>query len=96
MGSRVTPMEYRITALEPDRRVVLEGKGSGVDATDDIRFGPTATGTRIEYVADIRLRGLLRLAAPFAGRAFASVARKARDGMQQTLDKMATTHEVEA
>jgi carbon monoxide dehydrogenase subunit G len=89
MGSRVTPMEYRITALDPGQRVLLEGKGSGVDATDDIRFTPTATGTRIDYMADIRLRGWLRLAAPFAGGAFAAIARNARAGMLKTLDEIA-------
>lgn len=89
MGSRVTPMEYRITHLEPGRRVVLQGKGSGVEATDDIRFSPIATGTRIDYSADIRLRGWLRLVAPFAGGAFAAIARNARAGMLKTLDEMA-------
>jgi carbon monoxide dehydrogenase subunit G len=82
-------MEYRITALEPGRRVVLEGKGQGVEATDEIRFTPIASGTRIDYSADIRLRGWLRLVAPFAGGAFATIARNARAGMQKTLDDMA-------
>jgi hypothetical protein len=90
MGSRVTPMEYRITTLEPGTRVVLEGTGQGVEATDDIRFTPTAGGTRIDYSADIRLRGWLRLVAPFAGGAFAAIARNARAGMQKSLDEMAT------
>ncbi len=89
MGSRVTPMEYRITTLEPGRRVVLEGMGSGVEATDDIRFDPSATGTRVTYMADIRLRGWLRLVAPFTGRAFAAIARNARAGMLKTLDELA-------
>jgi carbon monoxide dehydrogenase subunit G len=96
MGSRVTPMEYRITTLEPGRRVVLEGKGSGVVATDDIRFSPIATGTRIDYSADIRLRGWLRLVAPFAGGAFAAIARNARAGMLKTLDEMAQLARAEA
>jgi carbon monoxide dehydrogenase subunit G len=88
MGNRVLPMEYRITTLEHDARVVLEGSGSGVQAVDDIRFESTATGTRIDYLADIQLTGILRLVAPFAGRAFASIAGNARTGMQQTLDRL--------
>ncbi len=79
-------MEYRITTFEPSSRVVLVGSGSGVDAVDDIRFESTPDGTRIDYVAEIRLRGLLRLLSPFAGGAFARIARNARDGMQRTLD----------
>ena len=86
MGGRVAPMEYRITTFEPSRRVVLVGSGSGVDAVDDIRFEPTPEGTRIDYLAEIRLRGILRLLSPFAGGAFARIARNARDGMQRTLD----------
>jgi hypothetical protein len=68
---------------------VLKGTGSGVSAVDDIRFEATGMGTRIDYAADIRLQGFMRLAAPFAGRAFARIARDARDGMQRTLDQLA-------
>jgi len=86
MGGRVAPMEYRITAFEPGRRVVLAGSGSGVEAVDDIRFERLATGTRIDYVADIRLVGWRRILEPFAGRAFARIGADARDGMQRTLE----------
>ena len=90
MAGRVAPMEYVVTTWQPPHRVVLSGQGSGVVAVDDIRFQATPTGTRIDYTADIRLRGLLRLAAPFAGGAFARIARDARDGMQRALDRRAT------
>jgi dehydrogenase/reductase SDR family protein 12 len=89
IGGRIAPMDYRITVFEPGRRVVLEGTGSGVEATDEIRFERTATGTRIDYTADIRLRGPMRLLAPFASGAFARIARDARDGMQRALDQRA-------
>ncbi len=90
MAGRVAPMDYVVTTWQPPTRVVLTGAGSGVAAVDDIRFETTPTGTRIDYTADIRLRGLLRLAAPFAGGAFARIARDARDGMQRALDRRAT------
>jgi hypothetical protein len=89
MGGRVAPMEYRITVLEPNARVVLKGEGSNVEATDEISFSATPGGTRIDYRADIRLTGWLRLAAPFADGAFAKIAREAREGMRSTLDAMA-------
>ena len=89
MGGSIRPMEYRITAYERPRRVVLAGEGSGVRATDTITFEPDAEGTRIDYTADIRLRGLLRLVAPIAGGQFAKIGSQARDGMQRTLDQMA-------
>ena len=88
-GDGVASMEYVVTALEPLRRVVLAGEGSGVSAVDDIRFEATANGTRIDYMADIRLRGVRRLAAPFAGGAIAKIVRQGRDGMQRALDERA-------
>ncbi len=89
MGASIRPMEYQITAFERPRQVVLTGEGSGVRATDTITFEPDGPGTRIDYTADIRLRGLLRLAAPIAGGQFAKIASQARDGMKRTLDEIA-------
>ena len=89
MANRVVPMDYRVTDWEPPRRVVLAGTGSGVNAIDDIRFEELGGGTRIDYTADIRLTGLLRLAAPVAGGAFRRVARDARHGMQRALAERA-------
>jgi len=89
MRGDVAPMEYRITTYEPPRRVVLTGEGSNVSAVDEIRFEPGSTGTRIDYTADIRLTGWMRLVAPFAGGAFEKIARDALGGMQRALDERA-------
>jgi carbon monoxide dehydrogenase subunit G len=89
LGRRVAPMEYQISVFEPPTRVVLVGSGSGVSAVDEIRFERTDAGTRIDYFADIRLGGILRLIQPFLGRAFANLGRNAVDGMQRTLDATA-------
>lgn len=86
MRGRVVPMEYRITTFEPSRRVVLQGEGSNVSAVDDIRFEATPAGTRIEYTADIRLGGWMRLIEPLAGGAFRRIATDAVNGMQVALD----------
>ncbi len=44
-------------------QVVINGDSSSVAATDTIEFSdaPTAGHTRIDYTADIRLKGLLSL-----------------------------------
>ena len=89
LGGRVAPMEYEIAAFEPPSRVVLTGSGSGVSAVDEIRFERAGTGTRIDYTAEIRLGGLLRLIQPFLGGAFRNVAQKAADGMRRTLAERA-------
>jgi len=91
-GEGVATMEYVVTAYEPLRRVVLAGEGAGVAAVDDIRFEATPGGTRIDYMADIRLRGVRRLATPFAGGMIAKIVRQGRDGMQRALDERAAAH----
>jgi carbon monoxide dehydrogenase subunit G len=89
MRGRVVPMDYEVTTFDPPNLVVLEGTGSGVAATDEIRFTAHEGGTGIDYVADIRLVGRMRLLAPFAGGALARIGRDARDGMQRALDRRA-------
>jgi hypothetical protein len=82
-------MEYRITEFEPPSRVVLVGEGSGVWSRDEIIFTETGDGTRVDYVAEIRLSGILGLFQPLLGRAFASVGRNAVAGMKRQLDVLA-------
>src|SRR5688572_22334655 len=84
-------MEYRITELDPPHRVVLVGSGSGVEATDEIRFSATGDGTLVEYVADIRLTGLGRLAQPFLGGTFRRIAEGAAHGIRRTLAARASS-----
>ena len=89
MGGRFAPMEYQVSELEAMRRVVLTGSGSGVSAVDEIRFERSGTGTYIDYTADIRLGGLLRLVQPFLGGSFRKIAKDALEGMEKTLGEMA-------
>ena len=89
LGSRVAPMDYTISAFEPPTRVVLTGSGSGVSAVDEMRLEALASGTRLDYTADIRLGGLLRLVQPFLAGAFATIGRNAADGMRRTLEALA-------
>ncbi len=89
MGRRVVPMEYRVTEWQAPTRVVLVGEGSGVWTQDDITFTEAGTGTRVEYVADIRLSVLLGVIQPLLGRAFAGIGRGAVTGMKRELDRLA-------
>jgi dehydrogenase/reductase SDR family member 12 len=84
-GDSVVPMEYSIVAFEAPQRVVLEGSGSGVTATDEIRFERSAGGTIVDYTADIRLVGLRRIAEPFLGGTFKRIASDASEGIRRTL-----------
>jgi hypothetical protein len=89
MGSRVRPMEYRITEYQAPSRVVLVGVGSGIWTEDTITFTETAGGTRVDYVAEIRLSGILGLVQPLLGRAFSAIGKGAVAGMKRELDRLA-------
>jgi len=90
MGSREAPMEYRITSLEPGRRVVLAGEGANVRARDDITFAALpGGGTRVDYTADLELTGWMRILTPFLGGTFRKIGSDARQGMQRALDARA-------
>jgi len=88
-NGRRLPMTYEVTAYDPPRRVVLRGTGSTVNALDDIRLEATGDGTRILYTADLRLKGILRVAEPLLGSRFREVGRKAMAGMRAALEPSA-------
>jgi dehydrogenase/reductase SDR family protein 12 len=84
-NDRELPMSYVITEWEPNRRVVLEGSGSTVLATDEMVFEAIPTGTRLHYMADLRLRGALRVFEPFMRKRFERLADDAMAGLRRTL-----------
>jgi carbon monoxide dehydrogenase subunit G len=81
-GNR-SEMTYVTTEYVRPTRVVLEGDGPRLTARDTIGFEATGDGgTRILYEADLRLKGLAKLAAPALNGAFGEMGRKALAGMQ--------------
>jgi hypothetical protein len=88
MGGRTTPMSYRITEFDRPNRVVLVGEGEGVSSVDDIRFERSGTGTSVDYAADIRLGGVLRLIQPLLGSRFDRLGKDAADGMTRELGRL--------
>ena len=91
MGTRTTSMEYRITEYQAPSVVVLVGEGSGVWSQDRITFSEAPEGTRVDYVAEIKLSGLLGVIQPLLGRAFAGIAKGAVNGMKRELDALAAS-----
>jgi carbon monoxide dehydrogenase subunit G len=89
MMGRVAPMEYRIATFERPSRVVLHGEGSNVAAVDDIRFERDGDGTTVDYRADLRLTGWMRLLTPLAGGAFRKIGTNAAAGMRRALEQRA-------
>lgn len=80
---RESEMTYRTTQYERPRRVVFQGIGTRIAATDTIEFEPLDEGgTRITYVADLRLTGLAKVAEPFLGGEFDAMGKRALEGMR--------------
>lgn len=92
-GGSPLSMVYRITEWDPPRLVVLEGDGDRSSAVDRISFRPTPTGTSVEYQADIRLKGLFRLAQPFLGKLFRKIGEEAGAGLDGRLRELAASSE---
>jgi carbon monoxide dehydrogenase subunit G len=80
------PFTYTVTSFEQDRRIVLDGVGEKATSVDTIAFEPGSDGgARITYSADFKLKGALRVAEPFLGGTFRTLARKALDGLAAKL-----------
>ena len=83
---KTMPFTYTVTAFEENERIVLDGVGEKATSLDTIAFEPAADGgTRITYSADFKLKGALRVAEPFLGGTFKSLARKALAGLEAKL-----------
>lgn len=69
-NGRETELTYRLVSRTPSR-LTFVGENSTVTATDDIRVEPSETGgTTVTYHADLKFKGLVKLAAPFLRREF--------------------------
>lgn len=88
--SRRTPLRYEITELENDRRVVLEAPSSTFRSVDEIVFEPSGNGTRD---ADLRLRGLARVADPLLRLAFHRIGDAAAAGLREHLQRSPARHD---
>jgi carbon monoxide dehydrogenase subunit G len=84
-GGRV-PFRYAVTEFEDARRLVFRGEGAKARSVDEILFEPAGAGSRITYRAELTMKGLHRLAAPFFGPTFAGMGRKALAGLKTQLD----------
>jgi carbon monoxide dehydrogenase subunit G len=82
---RKTPLTYRVLEYEPPRAVTFLGENATVVSHDRITLETIATGTRVTYDADLKLKGLLRVADPLLGLAFNRVGDRALAGLREVL-----------
>lgn len=79
-------MVYGVTALDPQARVVLNGKGDNFNATDTITFVHTLSGTRIDYQADIEFSGVSKSMEFLLAPVLKCAGKKAMAGLRKKLN----------
>lgn len=84
---RKTPLTYRVVEYEPPSAVTFVGENEAVVSHDRITFETVATGTRVTYDAELRLKGLLRVADPLLALAFNRVGDRALGGLRAVLGR---------
>ena len=77
--------EYVVTELDEGNRIALHGEGEKAMSDDVMTISPSDGGTRIAYEADIRLKGVARIAEPFMARMFKRMGDDALDGLAARL-----------
>ena len=82
---REVPVTYQITEYEPTSRFVIVGTNKNFTGTDTIEISPSGDGTRVDYTADFRMKGIAKLIEPFLGGVFDNLSEEAMDGLEKTL-----------
>ena len=77
--------EYVVTEYEEGGRIALTGEGEKAVSDDVITVAAGGRGTRVAYEADLRLKGVYRIAEPFLGSTFERMGDAALDGLAARL-----------
>jgi len=86
VGSRVTPLDYRIITYERPHRVVLLGESDTIRSEDTMTVSPAADGRSIlTYDADLSLKGSFSLVNPVLPLFFDRIGDKGVAGLRATL-----------
>lgn len=85
-GRRESTWRYEIIEHDPPQRVVLRAERGALVSEDTITVRPAPNGGSIAtYDADLRLRGLLRIADPLLAIAFRRLGDRAAAGLRREL-----------
>jgi hypothetical protein len=87
-AGRELPFVYRTTTFERPERLVFRAESSTVASEDTITFRPGADGgSEVTYEADLRPKGLLKLADPILALLFKRLGDNARAGLERELNR---------
>jgi len=88
LGGGPEELLYEITEYDPPRRVVLVADGSKFVSHDEISVVPDGDGAQVTYRAELTLKGLMKIGAPFAGRALRKAGDAAIAGLTRELARL--------
>jgi hypothetical protein len=84
-GQGRIPLVYRVEEYDRPRRVVLHADHRAFASHDTITVDAAADGSKVTYVAELRLPALFRLFSPIAQRMFRIVGDRAVEGLRAVL-----------
>jgi carbon monoxide dehydrogenase subunit G len=88
LGGGNEDLAYEITEYDPPRRVVLIADGSRFVSHDEISVAASGAGSEVTYRAELALKGLMKIGAPFAGRALRKAGDAAVAGLARELAQL--------
>jgi hypothetical protein len=84
-AGRELDFTYTTIAFEAPRQLVLRAESSTVVSEDTISVRPTDGGCEVTYEADLRPKGLMKLADPLLGLMFKRLGDNAAAGLRREL-----------
>ena len=88
LGGGNEDLAYEITEYDPPRRVALIADGRTFVSHDEISVVASGDGSEVTYRAELALKGLRKLGAPFAGRALRKAGDAAIAGLGRQLAQL--------
>ena len=88
LGGGAEELIYEITEYDPPRRVVLIADGRKFVSHDEITVAADGDGAKVTYRAELSLKGLMKIGAPFAGRALRTAGDAAVAGLTRELTRL--------
>jgi carbon monoxide dehydrogenase subunit G len=85
-GSRDLTLRYRTVEYDAPRELLVIATDRFLTSEDRITVDATPAGTVVTYDADLRLRGLLRIADPALRMVFGRIGDRAAAGLRRALD----------
>lgn len=79
-------LRYQTVEHEPGSRVVVRARSSLLTSVDVVTVRASESGSVVTYDAELTLNGVLRLADPLLGLAFARIGDRAASGLVTALD----------